>query len=310
MLDRTNFASWQQRIRLYCRGKENGVNILKSIDEGPFYIGTTRDTLAEGTEGAQQLGPERAQVYSDLSPEDKDRYNADIRATNILLQGLPKDIYSLINRYTDAKDIWDNVKMLLEGSKLTKEDRESQLMQLNSKFVNNMLPEWGRFVTTVKLNRGHIARNCTQPKRPQNFEYFKDKMLLIQAQENGVALDEENLFFIAGGQDNAIDKDVDEQPIQDLALNVDNVFQANDYDAFDSDVDEAPTAQTMFMGNLSSVDPVYDEVGSSYDSDILLGTRPDHYQDVGCELQKNMRCMTMFTNIRVDSHANLYSDSI
>ncbi|GJV74271.1 hypothetical protein Tco_1494266 [Tanacetum coccineum] len=105
---------------------------------------------------------------------------------------LPKDIYTLINHYTEAKDIWDNVKMLLEGSELTKEDRESQLyddfehfhqnkgetihdyyvwfaklindmrnikmtmsrMQLNSKFVNNMLPKWGRFVTTVKLNRG------------------------------------------------------------------------------------------------------------------------------------------------------------
>ncbi|GKE85655.1 hypothetical protein Tco_1559397, partial [Tanacetum coccineum] len=93
MLDRTDFASWKQRIRLYCQGKENVVNILKSIDEGPFQMGTIRDTLTEGTEGAQQLGPERARVYSDLSPKDKDRYNADIRATNILLQGLPKDIY-------------------------------------------------------------------------------------------------------------------------------------------------------------------------------------------------------------------------
>ncbi|GKF30298.1 hypothetical protein Tco_0100096 [Tanacetum coccineum] len=117
-------------------------------------MGTIRDTIAEGTEGAQQLGPERARVYSDLSPEDKDSYNADIWATNILLQGLPKDIYNLISHYTEAKDIWDNVKMLLEGSKLTKEDRESQLMQLNSKFVNNMLPQWGRFVTAMKLNRG------------------------------------------------------------------------------------------------------------------------------------------------------------
>nr|GFD58386.1 integrase, catalytic region, zinc finger, CCHC-type, peptidase aspartic, catalytic [Tanacetum cinerariifolium] len=41
------------------------------------------------------------------------------------------------------------------------------------------------------------------------------------------------------GQDNAFDNDVDEQPDQDLALNVDNVFQAEDCDAFDSDVDEA-----------------------------------------------------------------------
>ncbi|GKA53737.1 retrovirus-related pol polyprotein from transposon TNT 1-94 [Tanacetum coccineum] len=91
-----------------------------------------------------------------------------------------------------VEDIWGNVKMLLEGSELTKEYRESQLyddfehfyqnkgetihdyyirfaklindmrnikmtkskMQLNSKFVNNMLPEWGRFITAVKLNRG------------------------------------------------------------------------------------------------------------------------------------------------------------
>ncbi|GJV27524.1 hypothetical protein Tco_1383972 [Tanacetum coccineum] len=127
MLDKTDFASWQQRIRLYYQGKENGVNILKSIDEGPFQMGTTRVIVAEVTEGSLHLGPERPRVYSDLSQEEKDRYNADIRATNIILQGLPKDIYSLINHYTDAKDIWDNVKMLLEGSELTKEDRKSQL---------------------------------------------------------------------------------------------------------------------------------------------------------------------------------------
>nr|GEU81970.1 retrovirus-related Pol polyprotein from transposon TNT 1-94 [Tanacetum cinerariifolium] len=116
---------------------------------------------------------------------------------------------------------------------------------------------------------GHIARNCTQPKRPQSFKYYKDKMLLMQAQENKVALDAEQLLFLAGGQDNAFDDDVDEKPVQDLALNVDNVFQADDYDAFDSDVDEAPMAETMFMANLSSADPVTDEAGPSYDSDIL-----------------------------------------
>ncbi|GKF16972.1 retrovirus-related pol polyprotein from transposon TNT 1-94, partial [Tanacetum coccineum] len=41
---------------------------------------------------------------------------------------------------------------------------------------------------------GHIARNYTQSKRPQNFDYFKDKMLLMQAQENGAVLDEEELL--------------------------------------------------------------------------------------------------------------------
>ncbi|GJT37004.1 integrase, catalytic region, zinc finger, CCHC-type containing protein [Tanacetum coccineum] len=310
MLDRADFESWQQRIRLYCMGKDNGENIIKSIDEGPFKMGKFRETLAEGAEGALHLGPERDRVVADLTQEEKERYKADIRATNILLQGLPKDIYTLINHYTDAKDIWDNVKMLLgvRFTKLINDMRNIKMtmpkMQLNSKFMNNMLPEWGRFVTAVKLNRGmktsnydqlyaylkqheahanenrmmlekgavaagnggvqnrvgnanpglekpikyyncngigHIARNCTQPKRPQNSEYFKDKMLLMQAQENGVVLDEEQLLFIAGGQAKMFDADMDEAPVYDLALNEDNVFQADQYDAFDSDVDEAST---------------------------------------------------------------------
>ncbi|GJY09431.1 hypothetical protein Tco_0377616 [Tanacetum coccineum] len=116
-------------ISIIIKGKENGVNILKSIDEEPFQLGTFRETLAEGTECALHFGLERPRVYSDLTLDEKQRYNADIRATNILLQGLPKDIYSLINHYTDAKDIWDNIwdniKMLLEGSELIKEDRGS-----------------------------------------------------------------------------------------------------------------------------------------------------------------------------------------
>nr|GEW49076.1 integrase, catalytic region, zinc finger, CCHC-type, peptidase aspartic, catalytic [Tanacetum cinerariifolium] len=61
-----------------------------------------------------------------------------------------------------------------------------------------------------------------------------------------------------GGQDSTFDDDVDEPPVQDLVLNVDQVFQADQCDAFNSDVDEAPTAQTMFMENLSSADLIYD----------------------------------------------------
>nr|GEV29249.1 reverse transcriptase domain-containing protein [Tanacetum cinerariifolium] len=145
------------------------VNILKSIDEGPYHMGTVRETLAESTEGTPQFGLERPRIYADLTSEEKDRYNADIRATNIFLQGLPKDI-------------WDNVKMLLEGSELTKKDRESQLLQLNSKFVNNMLPECGRFMTAVKLNRGLRDSNYDQL-------YAYLKQYEIHAQENKMMLE-------------------------------------------------------------------------------------------------------------------------
>nr|GEV57904.1 hypothetical protein [Tanacetum cinerariifolium] len=131
------------------------------------------------------------------------------------------------------------------------------------------------------------------------------------AQENGVALDAEQLLFITGGQDNVFDDDVDEQLVHDLALNMDNVFQADDYEAFDSDVDEAPTAQTLFMANLSSADPVTDEAGPSYDLNILSEV-PDykHYLDAACVHHEGH---VTHDNIQldrfVDSHADYTSDS-
>nr|GFD18701.1 retrovirus-related Pol polyprotein from transposon TNT 1-94 [Tanacetum cinerariifolium] len=112
-------------------------------------------------------------------------------------------------------------------------------------------------------------------------------------------------------QDNAIDEDVDEQPVQDLALNVDNVFQADNCDAFDSNVDEAPTAQTMFKANLSSADPVNDEAGPSYDSNILSEVHDhDHYQDAVYEHHEEH---AMHDNVQLNhvvvSHADYTSDS-
>nr|GEW96914.1 integrase, catalytic region, zinc finger, CCHC-type, peptidase aspartic, catalytic [Tanacetum cinerariifolium] len=86
---------------------------------------------------------------------------------------------------------------------------------------------------------------------------------------------------------------------------------ADDCDAFDSDVDEAPTAQTMFMANLSFADPVTDEVGPLYDSDILSEVQDhDHYLDAVCAHHEEH---VMQDNVQldhvVDSHADYTSDS-
>nr|GEX56449.1 putative zinc finger, CCHC-type [Tanacetum cinerariifolium] len=312
---------------LYFRDKENGVNISKSIDEGPYQLGTVWETLAESTKGAPHFGPERPRVYSDLSLEEKDRYDADIRAINILLQGLPKDIYTLINHYPDAKDIWDNVKMLLKGSELTKEDRESQLyddfehfqqhkgesihdyyvwftklindirnikmamsrMQLNSMFVNNMLPEWGRFVMAVKLNRRLRDSNYDQLTHSKELPSTKAtiKLQILQRQD---AADAGSREWSSFGRRAAI---------------------ADDCEAFDSDVDEAPIAQIMFTANLSSADPVTDEVGPSYDSNILSKVQyHDHYQDAICaHHEEHMMHDSVQLDHVVDSHADYTSDS-
>ncbi|GKA90175.1 hypothetical protein Tco_0811987 [Tanacetum coccineum] len=286
---------------------------MKAINEGPFHMGTVSDVITVGTEGAVQQGPVRARVLIDLSAEEKERYKADIRATNILLQGIPKDIYSLINHYTDAKDIWENVKMILEGSELTKDDRESQLYNefehfyqikgeaIQGYYVSNKyksgssstetlieslsntlslltqsykshLPQTNNQLRTssnarnkatvqddrvvVQDVRGRYnANNQGRPFQRNNArgnaggqnrggnvnpDYFKDKMLPMQAQENGAVLDEEQSLFLAGEQVTNFDDDVDDSLENDLALNMDHIFEADQCDAFSSDVDEAP----------------------------------------------------------------------
>ncbi|GJZ30091.1 hypothetical protein Tco_0575138 [Tanacetum coccineum] len=97
----------------------------------------------------------------------------------------------------------------------------------------------------------------------------------------------------------------------DLALNVDNVFQADDCDAFDFDVDEAPMTQTMFMANLLSADTVYDKAGPLYDSDILSEVHDhDHYQDDVYEHHEEHKMHDdVQPNYVVDSHADYTSNS-
>ncbi|GJR64049.1 hypothetical protein Tco_0010114 [Tanacetum coccineum] len=105
--------------------------------------------------------------------------------------------------------------------------------------------------------------------------------------------------------------DVDDPTEKDLALNVDHIFEADQCDAFDSDVDEAPNIQTMFMVNLSSEDPIYDEAGPSYDSNTPFEVQDhdtcvdhlDEYHEVH-EMQNDVQ-----HNYVVDSDAEYASDS-
>nr|GEU59764.1 hypothetical protein [Tanacetum cinerariifolium] len=322
MLDRTDFASCQQCIRLYFRRKENEVNILKSIDEGPFQMGTFKETIVEGEEGALHLGPERARAHanenkmmlerftqhtvdplalmSNVSPQ---RYSSQSSTTPPSTHVSPVNYqpYFTDNTQLDSglsptnnliENLTNTLALLTQYTKLT-----FLKLTINSEFhqIQGTKPQsktTGLLFRMFRVDRIEV-RGTMQGEQVQLvikeliielgmlIRVKKCRLSVTTAMENGVVLDEEQLLFIAGGQDNGVDKDVDELPVHDLSLNVDNVFQAYEFDSFDSDVDEAPTAQTMFMANLSSTYLVYDEAGLSNDSDILSKVYDhDNYQDV------------------------------
>ncbi|GKC73227.1 integrase, catalytic region, zinc finger, CCHC-type containing protein [Tanacetum coccineum] len=79
--------------------------------------------------------------------------------------------------------------------------------------------------------KGHMARQCTQPKRPRNAAWFKEKAMLGEARESGQILDEEKLAFLAypGIQEG--------QAAQTTIPNI-AALQTKDLDAYDSNCDD------------------------------------------------------------------------
>ncbi|GJT52811.1 transcription factor GTE1-like protein [Tanacetum coccineum] len=122
MLDKINYNSWASRMLLYIKGKPNGKLLVDSVLNGPFQYGAIVEPETETT-----LTIVRARTYTDLTDEEKLHESVDITATNIVLQGLPQDIYNLVNHNEDAKRIWDRVKLLIQGSELSLQERESKL---------------------------------------------------------------------------------------------------------------------------------------------------------------------------------------
>ncbi|GKF72967.1 hypothetical protein Tco_0219299 [Tanacetum coccineum] len=79
-----------------------------------------------------QTGPKK---YSELTEAQQLQDDCDVQATNIILHGLPTDVYALVNHQEAAKDIWDRVKMLMKGTELLYQDHECRLYNLFDKFA-------------------------------------------------------------------------------------------------------------------------------------------------------------------------------
>nr|GFB46778.1 hypothetical protein [Tanacetum cinerariifolium] len=91
---------------------------------------------------------------------------------------------------------------------------------------------------------GHMAKQCTKPKRKRNAEWFKDKVLLVQAQDSGQVLQEEELDFLA-------DPGTAESSTNQTVVTTNAAYQADDLDAYDSDCDELNSTKVALMANLS-----------------------------------------------------------
>ncbi|GKB52456.1 hypothetical protein Tco_0903209 [Tanacetum coccineum] len=111
MLVESDYDSWKIRIHRYIRGKPNGKLIWKSIQNGPTPHPMITDPPT--TDSAAVPAP-RKKLDSEFSEEENKLEMADTQAEIILSQGLPRHIFNNLNQTSTAKEIWDNVEMLMQ----------------------------------------------------------------------------------------------------------------------------------------------------------------------------------------------------
>ncbi|GKA07788.1 retrovirus-related pol polyprotein from transposon TNT 1-94 [Tanacetum coccineum] len=134
-------------------------------------------------------GVTRLKEYTELTPAEAIQADCDIKVFN-----------ALVSQHHVAKDLWEKIKLLMQGTSLTKQERECKLydefdkftykkgeslheyylrftlllndmniykmpleqFQVNTKFLNTLPDEWSKFVTDVKLVKDLHTTNVDQ----------------------------------------------------------------------------------------------------------------------------------------------------
>ncbi|GJT36458.1 retrovirus-related pol polyprotein from transposon TNT 1-94 [Tanacetum coccineum] len=262
---------WQYEVQAMIR-YENGAVHDELDKHGRMIL-----EYVETWPSIEENGVTRPNKYSELSATEVIQADCDIKATNIILQGLPPEVYAM--RGDDPIDAINHVMSFLTAvvtsrypttnNQLRNSSNPRQQATINDGRVT-LQPIQGRqpyfAVGTTRTytpgasgsnsgkqrtvtcynckGEGHMSKQCTKPKRKQDDSWFKDKVLLVQAQANGQILHEEELAFLA-------DPGIAEGQATQTVITHNAAYQADDLDAYDSDCDELNTAKVALIENLS-----------------------------------------------------------
>ncbi|GJW51365.1 hypothetical protein Tco_0092716 [Tanacetum coccineum] len=103
-------------MELYMMNRQHGRKIFESVENGSLIWPTIEEN-----------GVTRPRKYTELTPADAIQADCDVKATNIILQGLPTEVYALVSHHKVAKDFCERIQLLMLGTSLTKHERECKL---------------------------------------------------------------------------------------------------------------------------------------------------------------------------------------
>ncbi|GKA11364.1 integrase, catalytic region, zinc finger, CCHC-type containing protein [Tanacetum coccineum] len=272
--------------------------ILNSVQNGPLVWPTV----------VEEDDTTRIKKYEEFSVAEKLQDEYDLKAINIALQGLAVlvfnqryDLIACLNKamafltaITSSRFPSTNNQLRTSSNprnQATIQDGKVTVQQVQGRqgqsyagtgykgnttsFGRNNVEGQARVVKCYNCQgEGHMARQCTQPKRPRNVAWFKEKAMLAEAQESDQILNEEQLAFLA---DLSIP---DGQATQTTIPNT-VAFQTEDLDAYDFDCDDVSNANVVLMANLSNYgfDVISEEKANQEKNNESLTAELERYKE-------------------------------
>ncbi|GJW15322.1 retrovirus-related pol polyprotein from transposon TNT 1-94 [Tanacetum coccineum] len=211
MLGPGRYSQWRSCFLRYIDTKPNGGGLKKSILSGPYVPTTVQVQAVEAAEGRPAV-PQHTSVETilNMTPENKEHFQSEKEAIFLLLTGIGDEIYSTVDACNTANEMWIAIERLQQGESLNVQDVKTNLfwefgkftsrdgesmesyysrfyklmneltrnnlqvttMQVNVQFLQQLQPEWSRFVTIVKQAE-KIGKQ--KPKRVKDYAYHKEK---------------------------------------------------------------------------------------------------------------------------------------
>ncbi|GJX11226.1 hypothetical protein Tco_0201085 [Tanacetum coccineum] len=115
--------------------------------------------------------------YDELSATEKIQADCDLKENNIILQGLPTDVYSLVNHHKVAKDLWERVRLLMQGTSLTKSKLVRDLHTTNFDQLHAYLEQHELHANEVRIirerNQDPLVLVANHQMTPSHFNTFQ-----------------------------------------------------------------------------------------------------------------------------------------
>ncbi|GJQ93169.1 hypothetical protein Tco_0004308 [Tanacetum coccineum] len=281
MLEKSLYDSWKNRMEIYMENRENGRMILDSAQNDPLVWPIV----------VQEDGITRKKTYIEVSATEKLQADCDCKDTNIVLQALPPDVYAIVNHHKVAKEIWDRVKLLMQGTKLSLQEKECKLYDEFDKFsfvkddliaylnkamafltvvassrfpsTNNQLRTFSNPRNQATIQDGRVTMQQVQGRQGQSYTStgYKGNATSFEGNNAGGQTKEKAMLAEAQEAGQILDEEQlafladpgipDSQVAQTTILNTD-AFQTEDLDAYDSDCDDVSNAKAVLMANPSN----------------------------------------------------------